>query len=334
MSERASPPPFPWKLRSVVRLWVANTDPDWFDFLSDQPGLDEVNFWQPSGQMSFRAVEPGDLFVFRLKSPRNAIGGYGVFFEASTLPVSLAWDVFGTSNGVSTYADMRNQIGRYRNDPNPRLDYQIGCRVLVSPVFFPPELWLPQPPSWSGSIVVGKTYDTETREGMSIWEGLQRSQELWNARSPAVPNRLGERRSTYNAPEERFGQPTKIVPRLGQGAFRVGVLEAYNRECALSGGRVLPALDAAHIIPFGEGGSHELSNGILLRKDIHSVFDAGYATFDDDFRLVVSNRVKTEFNNGNEYLRLKGERLKLPKQIQLRPSLDNIRWHQNNRYVD
>ena len=80
---------------AVVRLWVANTDPDWFNSLSAQPGIDEINFWQPSGSLAFGAIQPGELFFFRLKSPRNAIGGYGVFSHSSNIPISLAWEAFG-----------------------------------------------------------------------------------------------------------------------------------------------------------------------------------------------------------------------------------------------
>jgi putative restriction endonuclease len=75
-------------------------------------------------------------------------------------------------------------------------------------------------------------------------------------------------------------------------------------------GRFSPALDAAHIRPYGEGGYHTKSNGILLRKDVHSVFDAGYATVDKDFRFLVSKKVKEIFNNGEEYLRLNGNALR------------------------
>src|SRR5690606_6778353 len=96
----------------MLKLWVANTDPDWFDYLYQCHNVDEVNFWQPSGNMNFRAVESGDLFLFKLKSPRNAIGGYGVFAEASILPVSLAWEAFGFKNGVASYSEMRQRIGR------------------------------------------------------------------------------------------------------------------------------------------------------------------------------------------------------------------------------
>jgi putative restriction endonuclease len=58
----------------VVSVYIANTDNEWFDFLAGEPGLQEVNFWQPGG-MGFHAIGPGELFAFRLKSPRNRIGG-------------------------------------------------------------------------------------------------------------------------------------------------------------------------------------------------------------------------------------------------------------------
>ena len=83
----------------MVKLFVANTDNAWFDFLSSEPDVVEVNFWWP-GEMAFRAIQPGELLVFRLKSPRNKIGGFGVFSSHSLLPIQLAWDSFGHANGV------------------------------------------------------------------------------------------------------------------------------------------------------------------------------------------------------------------------------------------
>ena len=43
-----------------MRFFVGITDGDWFDFLSGMDGLDEVNFWQPSGQQQFRALQIGE----------------------------------------------------------------------------------------------------------------------------------------------------------------------------------------------------------------------------------------------------------------------------------
>ncbi|HEX5182587.1 MAG TPA: hypothetical protein VFW19_05470 [Allosphingosinicella sp.] len=146
----------------MVKLWVANTDPDWFDFLASQGDVDEVNFWQPSGSTNFRAVQPGEFFLFRLKNPRNAIGGFGVFSQASNLPLSLAWEAFGAKNGAATLAEMRHRIGKYRPDVPAGTDYTIGCRIVVQPTFLPERLWIEQPESWARSIVVGKVFETDT----------------------------------------------------------------------------------------------------------------------------------------------------------------------------
>lgn len=302
----------------MVRLWVANTDHDWFDFLAAQAAIDEVNFWQPSGGMNFGAIRPGELFLFRLKAPRNAIGGYGVFSHSSNLPISLAWEAFGVKNGASSLTEMRSRVGKYRNDiSSPFADYVIGCRIVVQPVFFPQHLWIPQPRSWVPSIVVGKTYDTDDAEGLELWERLSEYHP-----TQAQPE--------FSEPRIRYGEPTLVKPRLGQGAFRIAVTDAYDRTCAVSGGKVLPALDAAHIKPYGLGGTHELSNGILLRRDIHSVFDAGYVTIDDQYRFVVSERVKTDFNNGNEYRRLHGTSLTKPTAPGDWPDREALRWHNEN----
>jgi len=114
----------------MVKLWVANTDPDWFDYLADQPNIEEVNFWQPSGNNEFAAIQAGELFLFKLKAPRNAIGGFGVLSQASNLPLSLAWEAFGTKNGAPSFREMRDRVDRYRSDTRTGVDYTIGWRQV------------------------------------------------------------------------------------------------------------------------------------------------------------------------------------------------------------
>lgn len=86
------------------------TDSDWHEFLSGGPPREEVNFWQPSGRTQFRALQPGELFLFKLHHPRNFIVGGGVFGHASILPVSLAWQVFRESNGAPSLSIMRDRV--------------------------------------------------------------------------------------------------------------------------------------------------------------------------------------------------------------------------------
>lgn len=315
----------------MVRLWAAATDLDWFDYLAAQTEIDEVNFWQPSGHANFGAIGEGELFLFKLKSPRNVIGGFGVLSQSTNMPLSLAWEAFGIKNGARTHSEMRSRVLRYRNEARDKPDPIIGCRVVVQPVFLPPSMWIPQPDSWARSIVVGKTFDTSTTEGLRLWDQVMAvAQSAFSTPSVAT---FAEQRSVYVAPGSRYGEPHLIRPRLGQGAFRLAVTDAYNRECAITGGRVLPALEAAHIQSYGSGGGHEVRNGLLLRRDIHSVFDAGYLTLDEDLRIVVSDRVRTEFNNGNEYRRFHGEKLRVPPNPAFQPDAARLAWHRENRFV-
>ena len=125
----------------------------------------------------------------------------------------------------------------------------------------------------------------------------------------------------------RFGVPVLIEPRLGQGAFRVSVTDAYSRRCALTGERTLPILDAAHIKAYSEGGAHEIANGILLRTDIHRLFDLGYVTVSTDGRFEVGRRLKEDFENGLHYYKMHCRPISVPADPRLRPSREALDWH-------
>jgi hypothetical protein len=68
-----------------INLVVAVTDGEWFELLRQRSDLGEVNFWAPSAS-SFRALRPGELFLFKLHAPRNVIVGGGIFAYANALP--------------------------------------------------------------------------------------------------------------------------------------------------------------------------------------------------------------------------------------------------------
>lgn len=123
-----------------------------------------------------------------------------------------------------------------------------------------------------------------------------------------------------------------VMPRLGQGAFRVIVTDLYKRRCALTNSHVLHVLDAAHIQPYSEGGTHSPSNGLLLRQDVHTLFDRGYLTVTPDYHVEVSCRLKDEFDNGKEYYTLHGKTILLPEAPSFRPSVEQLTWHNESVY--
>ena len=232
----------------------------------------------------------------------------------------MAWEAFGEANGAHSAGEMRARIARYRRaDPDDHSDFAVGCRILTQPFFLDEADWIPVPESWSPNIVSFKTYNTGDAEGLALWE--------------AVNDRLSRRPVPGMAEDQaRFGDPHLIRPRLGQGAFRVLVTDIYGRRCAVTQERTLPALEAAHIRPYGDGGAHEARNGMLLRRDIHSLFDAGYVTVTPNLDFEVSRRIKEEFENGRHYYALHGHRISAPEDASLRPDPDALAWHNEQRF--
>ncbi|HWP93753.1 MAG TPA: HNH endonuclease [Thermodesulfobacteriota bacterium] len=307
-----------------MKFWVGITDNEWFDYLS-RLSPEEVNFWQPSGNLKFRAIQTGGLFLFKLHSPLNYITGGGFFVSYSQLPISIAWEAFGEKNGAPSYEMLRARILKYRESSGRHeLDPMIGCIVLTSPFFFTEHDWIPAPKDWRPNIVQGKTYDSSEPEGASLWSAVQ---ERITNKTGTEHNLIAMRETTP------YGSEYLIRARLGQGAFRVLVTEAYNRRCGITGERTLPALEAAHIKPYSNTGPNTTNNGLLLRSDIHRLFDLGYLTITNDFHVEVSKRIKEEYENGREYYAFHGKELKVPSKLADYPSRDYIEWHNQNIYV-
>jgi putative restriction endonuclease len=315
-----------------MKFYAGVTDYEWFDYLRSQPGIDEVNFWQPSPNAEFRALGKGDIFLFKLhRSERtrnqDLIAGGGIFASFSMLPISLAWEAFENRNGASSYMAMRQRLLHYRRIPdNPHEDFQVGCIILTQPFFFDESMWFPAP-DWSASIVRGKAkgYELDKEAGQNIWTNLQRA---WDRQ--AVFN-LGEEAHRIEEEKVRYGKETTIRPRLGQGAFRVLVTDAYHRSCAITEEHSLPALEAAHIKPFTDDGPNAVNNGLLLRSDFHRLFDRGYITVTPEYHIEVSRRLKDEFENGRSYYPFHGKPLHhFPIGSQEQPSKDLLLWHNEN----
>ena len=170
---------------------------------------------------------------------------------------------------------------------------------------------------------MGKTYSDDTAVGEALWaEVLQRLQN-----QPVLADSATQR--AIEGP--RYGTAGMMVPRLGQGAFRILVTDAYNRRCAMTQERTLPVLEAAHIRPYAVGGGHELPNGLCLRSDLHRLFDSGYITVDPkERRIVVSKRIREEFENGRDYYRLDGQAIAIPSDPLALPSTDSLQFHAEN----
>ncbi|MCY3883696.1 MAG: HNH endonuclease [Gammaproteobacteria bacterium] len=299
-----------------VTMVVAHTDPNWYDFLKRNQLYDEINFWRPSAT-SFKALLPGELFLFKSKTGSKGIVGGGWFSTFRFMECFLAWEVFGFGNGAASEAEMMDQINSHREEAASPTT-KIGCIVLNFPFFFEE-----QPidvPNWKKGTQANKRYFTEQTDGRMIWDAVMKRLKSYQL-DPNVENVVNS------------AKPHATPPRVGQSVFRHNVIENYDRRCALTRERTLPALEAAHIKPYTKGGPNTMPNGLLLRRDIHRLFDLGYVTIDHKMKFVVSGRIRQEFENGRDYYRLDGKELWIPNTVNRQPSLAALSWHHNNCYL-
>lgn len=309
--------------------YVAVTHTDWFNHLAQRSFWEEVNFWRPSAHHSFKGA-PGSHFFFKLKAPHNAIGGFGLVTKFSRLPDWLAWECFGEANGAPSFAEMEQRLEEIRTrnrfinlGPVPH----IGCILLSSAVFFPREMWIAQPADWAPRNLTYQRYNLDEGEGLRIWRDCQERLRMLRAQARAFPISAA---AEALVEAERFGAPRLIRPRLGQGTFRVAVTDAYGRACSVTDEHSLPVLEASHIRPYAQEGPHEVSNGLLLRADLHRLFDQGYLTVTPDHRLKVSQRLRADYDNGRTYYPMDGQLLKLPQANVEWPSSEFLTWHNDH----
>lgn len=302
-----------------MKVYIYPTDSRWYHFLRSRSPLDEVNFWRPGGKQAFNVLSPGDLLLFRLRAPIGMIAGGGYYKHFSLFPFHGAWEAFGEKNGTATEDQFAALIAEHRGIRDWRTlpgDTNIGCIILGSPSFWPDDQWIATPHDYPINAMVGKSYDTASPTGRALYEAATLRMRARSITTPAVAME-----------HDVVWDERTIMQRRGQGEFRLVVTDAYRRKCAVTGEHTLPVLDAAHIRPVSQGGTHAASNGILLRSDVHTLFDRGYVTVQPDLRFRVSGRLKSEWQNGRVYYDLDGTHVHIPSDPLLAPSKEVLEWH-------
>jgi putative restriction endonuclease len=302
-------------------LYVGNTDHEWFDFCKSQGNLDEVNFWQPSRQ-HFKAIDIGGIFFFRRKSPIDKIGGFGVLASAGEATIQTAWQSLELSNGVETKEDFVDRVRKYKKSYTVDDQTLIGFKILIDPVFLDEEHWIDVPKDWSKNIVSGKSYYHSAIHAKPLLKLFERHKR---ETIHQVANAVSERGFAEIQSGFKYRQSSKV--RVGQSSFRMALLAAYRNKCAITGTALEVCLEAAHITAFSETVSHEISNGLLLRRDIHALFDSHLLSVDSENRIRLSNSLKAVLEVGDEYLQLEGKKLAAPTASILRPSKRRLAEH-------
>lgn len=309
-----------------MKAYVGVTDGDWYDFLSARPDLDEVNFWRPGGGRGFHVLSIGEPFFFKTHYPHNRIVGGGFFSGFVQLKLSEAWEFFGEANGARDLIDMRRRIGHYRREPiAPTEDPDIGCLFIRDVSFVSRGAAAEAPPGFASNIVQGKGYDTADANVAGYFREL--IDTVFGRNAMAEVSGL-----PWHRPGPVYGERRLVTQRLGQRSFQAVVLDAYRRRCAITGAKIRPVLQAAHIRPLPAGGEHRLDNGLLLRSDVHTLYDRGYLGIDPQHRLLVSPLLRSEFGNGEAFYARAGEPIAVPERRVDQPNREFLEWHLDTVY--
>lgn len=157
------------------------------------------------------------------------------------------------------------------------------------------------------------------------WTVVQvESSELTSVLADADEEAEAQRDAISSLEDARDYVLRTVAARRGQRSFRDALLEAYGGCCAITGCDVLAVLEAAHIVPYLGAYTQRTDNGLLLRADIHTLFDLGELWIDDGLCVRVSEGL-----TDSEYGRLAGKSIYLPKVLMDRPNSRHLESHRD-----
>jgi hypothetical protein len=184
--------------------------------------------------------------------------------------------------------------------------------------------------------ILGLAAVTRWNEGYFILEGYADDGTL-TSRYPE-PDAAQDRATVATAPlsgafdpsgvvDDRERQIAEVFRRRGQARFRAALIIAYGGKCAVTGCDAVEALEAAHISPYRGAQSHHQENGLLLRADVHSLFDLGLLAIDPATMTVILTPQLTSSKYGELAGLLAGRPISVPADPSFRPSAQALAEH-------
>ncbi|WP_431050485.1 HNH endonuclease [Roseateles sp. L2-2] len=132
----------------------------------------------------------------------------------------------------------------------------------------------------------------------------------------------------FDQSDRRRQRQGMIADRIGQPDFRDRLVRAYSGRCAISECNVSAALEAAHILCYRGTHTNHVQNGLLLRADIHSLFDVGLISIDPDYTISVDATLVN-----SEYFQYNGKRIRMPIDERFRPHPEALRRRQRDMEI-
>ncbi|PFG42429.1 putative restriction endonuclease [Isoptericola jiangsuensis] len=184
-------------------------------------------------------------------------------------------------------------------------------------------------PDDEGALWFGVDFDSEESRRLAAEPLVVETTTRVQSMRKATPDEIAQLHARVDvdavddaAGRGRIRREQLVTARQGQALFRATLLTAYAGRCAVTGSDVPATLQAAHIDRYDGASTNILENGLLLRADIHNLFDSGLLWIDEDSRVVLHPDIRK-----SEYRKLHGQRLRLPDDPAERPSPRRLARH-------
>jgi len=292
---------------------VALTDYNWYLSLVDYSVDNRVNFWTPT-PWNVKKLEKGNKVYFLLKQAYGRkICGWGSFIKYEIKNIPSAWAEYGVGNGVKNLEEFIYKVAKY-TEKNSKTGYkgdihEIGCLILDN-VCLLPESMQKSPLDY----------------GWVIPRNIVKYKYVNDDSSSDTNEQITENSFSLVCNDNKNYAVNRNKKRVGQPKFRKDVMRAYNYRCCITKESVSETIQAAHIQEYISEESNHIQNGLPLRVDFHSLFDAGLITLNENYEILVSSYLKSKY-----YRSFEGCKIDLPSSKN-RPSIDSLRWHNINKF--
>ena len=292
---------------------ISPTDKNWFDFLKVSGLNSNVNFWTPT-PWNIRQLNNPDRLYFMLKSPIRQIGGFGEFVEYRNMTTAQAWNQYGYRNGRASRQEFIGSIQDYIDKNSTKFGgqpinvntYEIGCIILDNCEF------------WDDNLFIDPAnYNIDFATQVVTIKYFDQYDPFLQARN------YRDNFNLVNEPRNDRQGTTNI--REGQSEFKGKISRAYNNRCCITGEIIPELLEAAHIHEYRNRNSNHVQNGLLLRVDLHRLYDNRLIFIDHNFVIHVSNLVTSQL-----YRQYHGQTITLPNLVTDRPSINALELRRND----
>lgn len=299
--------------KKINMFVISPTDNDWFQFLKTSNFNSFINFWTPT-LWNIQKLTVGERWYFLLKSPIRQLGGFGEFHEYKNLTALEAWKEFGCRNGCISKNQFISKIQLYIDKNSENFggesininNYRIGCIILNNCQFWDEEKF--QRPS---------NYNIEFPNQVVKFKYFNQYDPFTSFTDQTDDFNL------INEPREQYRKETNR--RRGQSEFKGKILKAYKNKCCITGENCPELLDAVHLQAYLSYASHHTQNGILLRVDLHRLFDSGLLFIDGNYIIHISSIIKNTW-----YQQFHNTKIYIPENVKFHPSKKALELKRNN----